>query len=200
MVRPSGTGGKAEELARDQIRRLDRCLTGSRTELRDRALIYLGLGSGMRIGELAQLRWEDVAPAGKVLSRIVLEKHSTKSGESRTVAISAQAREHLLKYRQSLSSSSERPSGPVFPHRVHPTLPMGSNGACKLLTRLFTQAGIPNASSHSLRRTHANALRRQGVDLKVIQEQLGHSSLSTTERYFVVDPLEKQRAVDLVRF
>ena len=77
---------------------------------------------------------------------------------------------------------------------------MGSNGACKLLTRLFTQAGIPNASSHSLRRTHANALRRQGVDLKVIQEQLGHSSLSTTERYFVVDPLEKQRAVDLVRF
>ena len=77
MVRPIGTGGKAEELSRDQIRRLDRCLTGSRTALRDRALIYLGLGSGMRIGELARLRWEDVAPAGKVLSRIVLEKHST---------------------------------------------------------------------------------------------------------------------------
>jgi len=39
-----------------------------------------------------------------------------------------------------------------------------------------------------------------GVDLKVIQEQLGNSSLAVTERYFSVDPLEAQRAVEQLRF
>ena len=75
-----------------------------------------------------------------------------------------------------------------------------------LLTRrrslggMFKAAGVANASSHSLRRTHANELRRTGADLKLIQEQLGHRSLATTERYFDVDPLEKAAAMAKLRF
>ena len=64
----------------------------------------------------------------------------------------------------------------------------------------FDNISSANASSHSLRRTHANTLRRTGVDLKVIQEQLGHSSLAVTERYFEVDPIEQQRAIEQLRF
>ena len=40
----------------------------------------------------------------------------------------------------------------------------------------------------------------QGIDLKVIQQQLGHSSLAITERYFQVDPIEHQRAIEQLRF
>lgn len=43
-------------------------------------------------------------------------------------------------------------------------------------------------------------LRRQGVDLMIIKEQLGHSSLATTQRYFGVDPLEAKLAVDKLKF
>ena len=93
--RPRGTGGKAEELTPAEIRRIDKCLTGTRHELRNRALFYLGLGSGMRIGELVALAVKDVAPHGKVLSRIVLEKHITKAKKSRTVALSRQAVAHV---------------------------------------------------------------------------------------------------------
>jgi len=48
---------------------------------------------------------------------------------------------------------------------------------------LLRAAGIEGATSHSLRRWHANTLRRQGVDLVVIQGQLGHSLLATTAVY-----------------
>ena len=74
---------------------------------------------------------------------------------------------------------------------------MTNTNAIMTLKRMFAVAGVEHASSHSPRRMHANTLRRNGVDLKVIQEQLGHSSLAVTERYFDVDPLEQQRAIDL---
>jgi len=197
--RPRGTGGRAEELTPDQIRRIDKCLTGTRHEKRNRALFYLGLGTGMRIGELVGLRVKDVAPKRRVRSRIVLEKHSTKSKRSRTVAISKQAVKHLQEYLDRRGPGPDT-SEPLFPSQRRPNRSMTDTNAILALKRMFQVAGVENASSHSLRRTHANALRRQGVDMKVIQDQLGHSSLAVTERYFEVDPLEHQRAIEQLRF
>jgi len=181
----------------------------------DRAIFYLGLGSGMRISEIIGLEVGDVADRHRVRGRIVLEhpaprlrgararhkspKHSTKSGRSRTVAVSKQAVKHLQDYLDSRGPSLA-PTEPLFPSQTRPRRPMTSTNAIMILKRMFQVAGVENASSHSLRRTHANTLRRNGVDLKVIQEQLGHSSLAITERYFQVDPLEAQRAVEQLRF
>jgi len=197
--RPKGTGGLAKELSGDEIQRIDKCLAGTTFEQRNRALFFLGLGTGMRIAELCGLRIRDVAPHGKVLRQIVLERHSTKSGRSRTVHVSRQAATHLRAYLETREALEKR-DDPLFPSRSRPDDPIAANTAIQILTTLFKRAGIAHASSHSLRRTHANMLRRNGADLKIIQEQLGHSSLATTERYFVVDPLEKSRAVDKLWF
>lgn len=197
--RPKGTGGQAAELTPVQIRRVDKCLTGTRHMLRDRALLFLGLGTGMRVSELANLRVGMVVANQKVTRQVVLEKHSTKSRRSRTVFLASQAVKHIQAYldtRVPFPAASE----PLFPSQMHPHEPMSTANASRLLKRMFDEAGLKNVSSHSLRRTHANSLRRQGVDLKIIQEQLGHTSLATTERYFSADPLERQQAVDLLRF
>ena len=197
--RPTGTGGRAEELSRDQIRRIDKCLTGGRHELRNRALFYLGLGSGMRISEMVRLRVGDIAPHGKLLSRVVLEKHSTKSNRSRTVALSKQAVLHVRKYLESREQPLA-PETPLFPSQKHPRRPMNTNWAVQLLQKMFQDAVVANASSHSLRRTHANSLRSNGVDMMIIKEQLGHSSLATTQRYFQTDPVEVEKAVGGLKF
>jgi integrase/recombinase XerD len=197
--RPKGTGGKAEELTSDEIHRIDKCLTGTRHEHRNRALFYLGLGSGMRVSELAGLRVRDVAPHGQVLSRVILEKHSTKSGKSRTVAISKQAIKRLGVYLEQRSLPID-PDAPLFPSQKRPTLSLSPTNAVMALKKMFLDAGVANASSHSLRRTHANTLRRHGADLMIIKEQLGHSSLSTTQRYFQTDPIEVQEAVNRLNF
>ncbi len=198
MPRPTGTGGKAQELSRDEIRRVDKCLTGTRHELRNRALLYLGLGTGMRVDELVRLQVQDVTPhPPTILSRIVLEKHRTKSKRARAVELSDQGRKHLQVY---LETRLLTPQAAVFPSQINPTRPLTTNNAIKLLKRMFVGAGVANASSHSLRRTHANTLRRRGVDLLLIKEQLGHASLATTQRYFDVDPVEAAAAVGPLKF
>jgi integrase/recombinase XerD len=196
--RPTGSGGKAEELTKEQIRRIDKWLTDTVHEHRNRALLYLGLGSGMRISEMVGLLVKDVAPNGEVLPRVVLERHSTKSGRSRTVALSRQAVTNLKRYMKEVPPRSV--DHPLFPSQKHPDRPMSANWAVQLVQGIFRGAGVPNASSHSLRRTHANALRRRGVDLMVIMQQLGHATLAVTQRYFEVDPLEVQVAVDQLKF
>lgn len=198
MGRPKGTGGKAKELSSDEIRRVDKCLVGAPNEKRNRALFFLGLGSGMRIGEMCALRIKDIVHDGHVLRQVVLEKHSTKSRRSRTVHLGRQAVTHLRAYLEERDTTDIE--APLFPARSKPGTPLSANSGIYVITTAFQRAGIRHASSHSLRRTHANMLRRNGADLKIIQEQLGHSSLATTERYFVVDPLEKARAIDKLWF
>lgn len=197
--RPKGTGGKAKELSKEEIKRIDKCLSNTRYEKRNRALFYLGLGSGMRISELCALSIGDLAPHGEVLTQVVLEKHSTKSGKSRTVHISKQAQHSLEIYLQTRDDRDNQ-AAPIFPSGRVPEASLTANSAVSVLGRMFAEAAISGASSHSLRRTHANALRREGADLSIIQQQLGHSSLATTERYFEVDPIEVERAVGQLRF
>jgi len=196
--RPIGSGGQAKELSDDEIKRIDKCLTGTFFEHRNRALFYLGLRSGMRISELCGLTVGDVRDSlGEVLEEVVLEKHSTKSKKSRTVYLSSQAQKTLQLYFEK-PPKNRLETFPLFPNRRGKSLT--ANAAVTVLKKMFDQAGIKHASSHSRRRTHANALRRRGVDLKIIQEQLGHSSLATTERYFQVDPLEAKLAVKGLKF
>ncbi len=169
--------------------------------LRSQSLgLGLGLGPGVRVAELAGLRVGDVAPHGRLLNRVVLEKHSTKSGQSRTVAISKQAVQHLEAYLAKRDGWKKQLDAPLFPSQKRPTKAITEHQAIMLLKRMFDDAGVANASSHSLRRTHANTLRRNGADLMIIKEQLGHSSLATTQRYFAADPLEVQTAVDRLKF
>ena len=201
-MRPTGTGGKAKDLTTDEVRRIVKCLAGTRHELRDLALFHLGLGTGCRIGELAQLRVGDVANAqGKVLAELRLEKHSTKSKRSRTVFLSEQAQAHLQRHVDALREQERaQPGAPVFAGQRRPTDPMSANVATNVIARIFRRAGVQGASSHSLRRTFANTLLRQGADLYLIKELLGHSSLTTTAEYFQVDPLRAATMVGALKF
>ena len=211
MPRPTGSGGKAKALSREEVQRVDRCLSGTTTEHRDRLLLYLGLGSGMRIGGLTQITVGQVAPFGQVVDQITLSKQATKEGRSRVVYLSPQAIQQIKAYLAYLPTTGrvsrliEREGAlpltlPLFWSTKRPFKALSPNAGVKILARMFEQAAVHGASSHSMRRTHANNLRRSGADLKIIQEQLGHSSLAITERYFDVDPLEKRAALAKLRF
>jgi len=197
--RPKGTGGKARELTKTEIKRIAKCLGGTLHEGRNRALLFFGLGSGMRVSELCGLTLGDVAYRGQALNQVVLEKHSTKSKKSRTVHISKQAQRAVETYLEQ-RDDVDVAEAPLFPSSKKVSVALTANGAVIILGRMFERGGVSGVSSHSLRRTHANSLRRAGADLKIIQQQLGHASLSTTERYFDVDPLEVERAVGQLSF
>jgi len=199
--RPKGTGGQATMLAQNEIQRVNRWLASTRYEHRNRAIFFLGLGSGMRISEIVGLLIKDVMPYDEILDAIVLEKHRTKSKHSRTVFITEQARHFLQIYLDKRRQSEMlNVNSPLFPSQKNPRQPLSANAATHLLRKILAEAGVANASSHSMRRTHGNTLRRNGADLKLIQEQLGHASIQTTAIYFSVTPEERKNAIKNMKF
>jgi integrase len=99
MTRPPGrprgssTSG-AKPLSKSQIRLLDKSLIGTTHEHRNRALIFLCLGSGLRIGEAVGMSLGVIAdPTNwRVRASFVLDRHATKGRKSRRVYLSKQAR------------------------------------------------------------------------------------------------------------
>jgi integrase/recombinase XerD len=152
----------------------------------------------MRISEMVNLRIKDIYPYGKLVDELVLEKHATKTNQSRTVAISEQAQKHLQAWLDSRDDLEEE--SPLFPSQKHPRRPMRTNYAVQLMSKIFEDAGVANASSHSMRRTLINRMDQNGARVKVIQEQVGHANLSTTQKYLEVSPDEKRRAVRGLKF
>lgn len=187
--RPIGTGtGPARELTTPEIERLTKCTSSPR----DLALIWLCLGGGLRIGEACSMTRARLGSDGSVL----VEASLAKSGRSRRCYLTPQATRHLKVY---LDSRKDDTSEALFPSRSGGGC-MTANWGVRLVERLLEEAGIVGASSHSLRRTHANTCRRNGIDITIISSQLGHSSLSTTAMYLSSSAVEKSAALNRIKF
>jgi len=163
--------------------------------LRDRAICWCCLGAGLRAAETAALRCGDVGNDGAVLVR------DGKGGEPRIVYLSGQALEAVSQHRATLEFTGE--DDPLFPSRKKRRgrpAPMNPTSAVDLIKHLMTERGIENASSHSLRRTHAQALEVRGVGIRIIQRQLGHRRIETTVEYLAAYPPGHREAVRTLEF
>lgn len=72
-----------------------------------------------------------------------------------------------------------------------------ANSLCQLFLRIYADADIEGASSHSGRRTFITNLAHKGVSAKVLMTLAGHSDLSTTQRYIDVNDKMLLEAVEL---
>jgi integrase len=153
-----------------------------RIDDQDAALFIIAAMTGLRIGELGALRWRDIDRGEGFLtvSRAFSagEETSTKSRRSRVVPLAAQAREELerLRTRQHFLSREDfvfcRPDGG----------PLDRSAVRTRFVRAQEAAGVRVRRFHDLRHTFGSlAIRR--FDLVAVKEMMGHSKLTTTERY-----------------
>jgi integrase/recombinase XerC len=146
---------------------------------RDLAVVTLLYGCGLRISEALSLsRREAPRPGGSL--RIV-----GKGNKTRVVPVLPVVAEAIADYLKALPIPCE-PDGPLFlgakGKRLSPRLVQLA------MQKLRMQLGLPEtATPHALRHSFATHLLAGGGDLRAIQELLGHSSLSTTQRYTEVD-------------
>jgi integrase/recombinase XerC len=160
--------------------------------LRDRALFELLYGTGLRVGELAALRVRDW-DADRHELRV-----RGKGSKERVVPVPAAARDALatwLSLRGLLGGEARLPARqraalPSVPLLAQPLFTNARGGALSdrgvrvILRRRMLVAGIARpASPHTLRHSYATHLLDADVDLRAIQELLGHERLSTTQRY-----------------
>jgi integrase/recombinase XerC len=146
--------------------------------LRDTAAVLLLYGAGLRIGEALGLDVEDM-PSTDVM------RIRGKGGKERVVPILPVVREAIAAYHAACPFRRER-GGPLFVgargKRLDPAILQ------KRLRDLRRTLGLPeSATPHALRHSFATHLLAAGGDLRAIQELLGHSSLSTTQRYTEVE-------------
>lgn len=158
--------------------------------LRDRALLEFLYGTGARISEAVGASVDDLdLDAGSVLLR-------GKGGRSRLVPVGGYAASAVAAWLQSgrpvLATASPR-SG-----RVQAALFLNARGgrlsrqsAWTILREAARQAGLPVAgahavSPHTLRHSYATHLLEGGADVRVVQELLGHASVTTTQVYTLV--------------
>jgi integrase/recombinase XerC len=146
-----------------------------RLALRDNALLELLYGAGLRVGEAVALRVRDFDRERRVV------RVRGKGDKERVVPLPAAAHAALV----ALVAARERPglyAEPLFANARGGAL--SDRAVRKLLRRRLLLAGIGRrASPHTLRHSYATHLLDADVDLRSIQELLGHERLSTTQRY-----------------
>lgn len=152
-------------------------------DLRERALIHFLLSTGFRISEAADATWNLIdLTAGEV----VVPGSQTKDRQTRYLRLSADAVAALREWKE-WQAKNGIGSPYVFP------APRGGRDVHlteRVIVPLIERANAagysvrrPKKPSHGMRVAHATMLSQGGVDLKTIQESLGHESISTTQIY-----------------
>jgi site-specific recombinase XerD len=156
---------------------LQSCGDNPRTELRNRALLTVLYRSGLRCSEALALTPKDVG----FTSMSIRVLHG-KGDRARTVGVDPgaltvvgewMAERSLRGFTQAHALFCTRSGRPVLPSHVR-----------ALIQRLGILAGIEKrVHAHGLRHTHAYELLMEGISIPIIQRQLGHTSLATTDVY-----------------
>jgi len=156
---------------------------GHKVPVRDYFIIDLALSTGLRVMEIARLNCGDVFFQDNTSSLLV---RNGKGGKKRLVRFNGFLKHHFLEYLQWKQSVDESTGSgdPLFLSsntRSH----MSMRALQKVFKRTAARAGLsPHFSFHCLRHTYACHLyKASGYNLRLVQKQLGHSSIQITEVY-----------------
>jgi integrase/recombinase XerD len=149
---------------------------------RDRALLELAYGAGLRVSEWIGIGTRDV------LFEDGLVRVLGKGAKERLVPIGRSAIGALAIYQRELRPRLERGKGRGVLFLSARGEPLSRMGAWKILKRYVERAGLTkHVSPHTLRHSFATHLLEGGADLRAVQEMLGHADISTTQIYTHVD-------------
>jgi integrase len=171
----------------------ERLLAAAKKEPEWYALVVTALRTGLRFGELIELRWGDV---DLVTGRLMVKRNcvygevgTPKSGHSRELPLSPQTVAVLTGVRHLKGDLvfSDNAGKRLVHHRM-----------VDVLRRLCKRAGLRPVGWHMLRHTFASHLVMRGVSLKAVQEMLGHATMEMTMRYSHLSPVVKRDAVNLL--
>ena len=173
---------------------------------RNRAMLLCTHMAGMRIGEVAGLRISHVLGAdGTVLEEIALAAHQTKGTKARTVLVPKKLRDELTTYLQQRFGLTNLQAvtltdtqRALFPTQKNPKRGFTANTLCQLFHKIYRDAHMTGATSHSGRRTFITKLADRGVGVRVLMALAGHKSIATTQRYIELNPTVMKAAVELI--
>ena len=177
-----------KHLSLDESKILLNTVTG-KFEERDYAIIMLFLNCGMRLSELVSINLSDIRDSTLTIIG--------KGDKERTVYLNSGAKSALNSYLEVRDASLSKDKNALFLSNQHKRI--SRNMVYKIVRNFISLAGLdPNKYSvHKLRHTAATLMYQHGnVDIRALQEILGHESISTTEIYTHLDNKQLKAAVE----
>ena len=188
---------QAKTLTPQELRRVLDFVATRKHAARNRAMLLMTHLSGMRVGEVAALRINDVLDAdGSIRNEIRLDADQTKGNFARVVFISEKLRKELAKYLSLYAPVNHDQK--LFYTQKRMKEGFNANTLTQHFHHLYHAVGIEGASSHSGRRSFITNLASKGVGVRVLMSLAGHRNISTTQAYIDVNDDMKRKAVELV--
>ena len=142
---------------------------------RDRLIVRLIYATGVRVSELCAITGEDIDFEEQTI------RVKGKGDKIRTVFIDEETLEEINRFIGNIIE------GPLFPGQ------QGNHISPRTVQHLFKQYAPAGITPHKIRHSYASELYRRSKNLRVVQENLGHSSIKTTEIYLHTDIDERKR-------
>ena len=194
--------GQAKVLSERELSRVVNVVKKKAHAKRNVALLYCSFGLGLRAKEMAALRIKHVLGVdGNMLEEINLTGKMTKGSKQRHVYLTnpkvVAAIRDFINDRQKREGILFNLEAPLFKSQKGSSF--SPNSLQQLFHRLYQDAKLQGASSHSGRRTFATTLIEKGVDIKAVSTLMGHSSIAMTAQYVENNPARlKQICTDLL--
>ena len=162
---------------------------GDSITLRDQAMLELLYSSGARVSELIGININDLSTVQTADGEITTLKLRGKGSKERIVPLGSFATkaisDYVVRIRPALSSKSSKPSAALFLNSRGGRISRQS--AWQMVLDSATAAGVTeHVSPHVFRHSYATHLLDGGADIRVVQELLGHASVTTTQIYTLI--------------
>jgi integrase/recombinase XerD len=188
---------QAKTLTQPELRRVLDYIATRPHAVRNRTMLLATHLAGMRVGEVSNLRYEDVIDvAGQIRDEIRLDAAQTKGRYGRVVFVNAKLKRELETYLG--SHPQTKPDDKLFYTQKRAGAGFTPNTLAQHFHYLYKRAGIEGASSHSGRRSFLTNLAAKGVGVRVLMSLAGHLNLASTQKYLDCNDDMKRRAVEMV--
>ncbi len=149
----------------------------SKTFMRDRLLVEMMYGSGLRVSEVIGLDWNKVE-LGERMLRI-----TGKGAKERLVPFGVPQQKHLEEWKDITCTDAD---SPVFTSVSRNKERLTVRTVDRVVLRAAARAGLHGVTPHTLRHCCATHMLERGAPLKFVQEMLGHESIAATQRYLSI--------------
>ena len=186
---------QARVLNPTELRRVLDYVATRRHSARNRCSLLLTHYAGMRVGEVAALRINNVLNSdGTIKEEIRLMPTQTKGSYARTVYLNERMRKELAQYIKCLKINDL--TKPLFYTQKQDGF--SANTLTQYFFFLYRRVGLEGASSHSGRRSFLTGLANRGTAIHILKSLAGHRNISTTAAYLYSSPTQLKAAVELV--
>ena len=174
---------------RQELQNFSTYYKDEKPNLRNYALVVLGLNTALRISDLLHLRWNDLYDFEKLCFRDHLLIKEQKTGKRNRIAINEKAREAMQMYFNERNPAEDEF---IFSKRTNPYKPLSRSQAYRIIKDDANHTTSEEAvSCHSLRKTFGYFAWQEGVQPALLMDVFNHSSYAITKRYLRIEQDEK---------